>query len=124
MSVVAVLTALYVILFFIVRHADSIIRNQYEQQRRVEQSLRHVTTHDALTNLPNRMLLLDRIKQSLTSAERHNNLLAVASVDLDNFQNINNSLGHEIGDQVLQTVAQRLSEMRARRRHDRPHRRR
>ena len=109
LSVVAVLTALYGILFFIVRHADSIIRNQYEQQRRIEQSLRHVTTHDALTNLPNRLLLLDRIKQSLTSAERNNSLLAVAFIDLDNFQNINNSLGHEIGDQVLQTVAHRLA---------------
>lgn len=109
LSVVAVLTALYGILFFIVRHADSVIRKQYEQQRRIEQSLRHVTTHDALTNLPNRLLLLDRIKQSLTSAERHNNLLAVAFIDLDNFQNINNSLGHHIGDKVLQTVAQRLA---------------
>jgi diguanylate cyclase (GGDEF)-like protein len=109
LSVVAVLTALYGILFFIVRHADSVIMKQYKQQRRIEQSLRHVTTHDALTNLPNRLLLLDRIKQSLTSAERHNNLLAVAYIDLDNFQNINNSLGHHIGDKVLQTVAQRLA---------------
>jgi diguanylate cyclase (GGDEF)-like protein len=108
MSVIGVLTALYAILFFIVRHADSVIRNQYEQQRRIEQNLRHVTTHDALTNLPNRLLLLDRIKQSLTSAERHSNLLAVAFVDLDYFQNINNSMGHEIGNQVLQTVAHRL----------------
>ena len=108
LSVIAVLTALYGILFFIVRYADNIIRNQYEKQRRIEQNLRHVTTHDALTNLPNRLLLLDRIKQSLSSAERNNNLLAVAFVDLDFFQNINNSLGHEIGNQVLQTVARRL----------------
>src|SRR5665647_430769 len=78
---------------------DCVLRKQYEKQHRIEQSLRHVTTHDALTNLPNRLLLLDRIKQSLVSAERHNNLLAVASIDLDNFQNINDSLGHEIGDQ-------------------------
>jgi diguanylate cyclase (GGDEF)-like protein len=108
LSVVAVLSLLYGILFFIVRHADNVIRRQAEQQRRIEHSLRHVTTHDLLTNLPNRLLLLDRIKQSLTSAERHNNLLAVAVIDLDNFQNINNSLGHHIGDKVLQTVAQRL----------------
>ena len=109
LSVIAVLAALYGILFIIVRHADRIIRKQYEHQRRIEKSLRHMTTHDALTNLPNRLLLLDRIKQSLTSAERHNNLLAVAFIDLDNFQNINNSLGHHIGDQVLQTLAQRLA---------------
>ena len=109
LSVVAVLAAIYGFLFFIARHADRVIRDQYEQQRRIEQNLRHVTTHDALTNLPNRLLLLDRIKQSLSSAERHNNLLAVAFIGLDNFQNINNSLGHEIGDQVLQNVAQRLA---------------
>ena len=109
-SVVAVLTGLYGILFFIVRHADRVIRKQNEEQQRIEQSLQHATTHDALTNLPNRLLLLDRIKQSLASAERHNNLLAVASIDLDNFQNINNSLGHLVGDMVLQTVAQRLSQ--------------
>jgi diguanylate cyclase (GGDEF)-like protein len=109
LSVGAVLAALYGILFFIARYADRVIRDQYEQQRRIEQNLRHVTTHDALTNLPNRLLLMDRIKQSLSSAERHNNLLAVAFVDLDNFQSINNSLGHDIGDQVLQNVAQRLA---------------
>ena len=109
LGVIAVLTALYGILFLIVRYADSVIRDQYERQRRIEQNLRHVTTHDALTNLPNRMLLLDRIKQALASAERHNSLLGVMFVDLDYFQNINNSLGHEIGNQVLQTVALRLA---------------
>jgi diguanylate cyclase (GGDEF)-like protein len=110
LSVIAVLIALYGVLFLIVKRADGIIKRQHEQQLRAEQSLQHVTTHDALTSLPNRLLLLDRIKQSLAAAERHNNLLAVASIDLDNFQNINNSLGHQVGDKVLQTVAQRLSQ--------------
>jgi diguanylate cyclase (GGDEF)-like protein len=109
LSVIAVLASLYGILFIIVRNADRIIRRQYDHQRRIEKNLRHMTTHDTLTNLPNRMLLLDRIKQSLTSAERHNNLFAVAFIDLDNFQNVNNSLGHHIGDKVLKTVAQRLA---------------
>ena len=107
-SVVAVLAALYGLLFFIVRHADHVIRKQYAQRLQVQQNLQHVTTHDALTNLPNRVLLLDRVTQSLTSAERRNNLLAIAVIDLDNFQSINNSLGHHLGDKVLQTVAQRL----------------
>jgi diguanylate cyclase (GGDEF)-like protein len=109
LSVIAVLAALYGILFIIVKNADRIIRRQYDHQRRIEKNLRHMTTHDTLTNLPNRMLLLDRIKQSLTSAERHNNLFAVAFIDLDNFQNVNNSLGHHAGDKVLQTLAQRLA---------------
>ena len=109
LSVIAVLTALYGILFIIVRNADRIIRKQYEHHRRIEKSLRHMTTHDTLTNLPNRLLLLDRVKQLLTSAERYNHLFAVAVIDLDNFQNVNNSLGHHIGDKVLQTLAQRLA---------------
>ena len=109
LSVIAVLAALYGILFIIARNADRIIRRQYNHQRRIEKNLRHMTTHDTLTNLPNRLLLLDRIKQLLTSAERYNQLLAVAYIDLDNFQNVNNSLGHHIGDRVLQTLAQRLA---------------
>ena len=108
-SVITVLAALYAILFVIVRNADRIIRRQYEHQRRIEKNLRHMTTHDTLTGLPNRLLLLDRVKQSLTSAERYGNLFAVAFVDLDNFQNVNNSLGRHVGDKVLQTLAQRLS---------------
>jgi diguanylate cyclase (GGDEF)-like protein len=107
-SVVAVLAALYGLLFFIVRHADHVIRKQNAHRLHIQQNLQHVTTHDALTNLPNRLLLLDRVTQSLTSAERRNNLLALAVIDLDNFQSINNSLGHHLGDKVLQTVAQRL----------------
>lgn len=105
-----VLAGLYAILFLIARHADGVIRKQYQQQQKIEQNLRHATTHDALTNLPNRTLLLDRIRQSLPSAERHNNLLAVATIDLDNFQGINNSLGHQVGDRILKIVAQRLSQ--------------
>ena len=109
LSVVAVFAVLYAILFFIVRRADRIIRKQYEHHRRIEKNLRHMTTHDALTSLPNRLLLMDRIKQALTSAERRNNLLAVAFIDLDNFQNVNNSLGHHVGDKVLQILGQRLA---------------
>ena len=111
LSVIAVLAVLYTIFFFIAKYADSVIRRQHEQQRLADQSLQHMSTHDALTNLPNRMLLLDRIKQSLSSAERRNNLLAVAFIDIDHFKNINDSLGHHTGDKVLKTVAQRLSQL-------------
>ncbi len=110
LSVAAVLALLYGILFFIVRHADGIIKRlQYEQQRRTEQQIEHMAYHDAMTGLPNRVLLQDRIKQSLISAERSGNKLAVPFLDLDHFKIINDSLGHHIGDQVLQTVAKRLA---------------
>lgn len=70
----------------------------------------HLAQHDFLTNLPNRVLLNDRIAQAITSAKRGNAELAVLFLDLDNFKHINDSLGHETGDNLLQSVTQRLSD--------------
>lgn len=105
----AVLSLLYVIIVIIIKRADNLNQKQSEQYRLAERNLEHLSTHDALTDLPNRVLLLDRIKQSLASAERRGNQLAVISLDVDNFKAINDSLGHHVGDQVLLTVAQRLT---------------
>jgi|ERR1700733_589990 diguanylate cyclase (GGDEF)-like protein/PAS domain S-box-containing protein len=76
--------------------------------RRMSLQLSHLAQHDSLTDLPNRMLLNDRLQQAITMAKRHGYRIAVLFMDLDRFKHINDSLGHVIGDQLLQAVAARL----------------
>lgn len=66
--------------------------------------------HDALTGLPNRALFIDRLEHGIAQAKRDGGNLAVVFVDLDKFKNVNDSHGHDIGDMVLQTAAQRLKD--------------
>jgi diguanylate cyclase (GGDEF)-like protein len=69
---------------------------------------RHASLHDLLTGLPNRALFIDRMEHGLAQAHRHGWTLAVMFVDLDDFKTINDSFGHDAGDAVLRTIAERL----------------
>lgn len=73
-----------------------------------ELRLRHQAYHDALTGLPNRPLLSDRLDHAIASAEREHEKIAVLFLDLDRFKVVNDSLGHDVGDELLKEVAQRL----------------
>jgi diguanylate cyclase (GGDEF)-like protein len=79
------------------------------QRKQMEQKLAYIATHDSLTGLPNRFLLNDRLTLALTRAERNTSKLAVMMLDLDQFKNVNDVLGHNAGDEVLKAASERLS---------------
>jgi diguanylate cyclase (GGDEF)-like protein/PAS domain S-box-containing protein len=78
------------------------------QRKRTEDRIQFMANHDALTGLPNRTLLKDRLSQALLSAQRHDHWVTVAFIDLDNFKVINDNLGHNAGDELLKIVANRM----------------
>lgn len=104
-------------------HNERLIRGQISQLERVvaartkglevaNKQLRHMATHDALTGLPNRTLLEDRLQQAMAQARRTGENFAVLVCDLDRFKLVNDSMGHHAGDQFLQEVARRLAGVR------------
>ncbi len=78
------------------------------KRKQFEQRLQHAATHDPLTGLANRMLFFDRLTHALTKADRHKAQLAVLFIDLDGFKSVNDTFGHEAGDQLLVEFARRL----------------
>ena len=79
------------------------------ESKKAEERIRHLATHDVLTDLPNRALGMDRLSQALALARRNVTMAALVFVDLDGFKEINDTHGHEAGDRVLKEVAGRLS---------------
>ena len=92
--------------------ARDLVQAFEQMQARIEErqrALRHQTLHDDLTGLPNRALLHDRLEQALSRARREGHSFCLMMLDLDRFKEINDTLGHDTGDEVLREVAQRLS---------------
>jgi diguanylate cyclase (GGDEF)-like protein/PAS domain S-box-containing protein len=79
-------------------------------QQATEERLRHMATHDALTGLPNRSLLSDRIRMAIAQARRTGQGFSVLVLDLDGFKKVNDALGHPVGDALLRVAAMRFSE--------------
>jgi diguanylate cyclase (GGDEF)-like protein/PAS domain S-box-containing protein len=78
------------------------------ERKEMDQQLNHMATHDALTGLPNRSLFMDRLQIALAQSKRSRNKLAVMMLDLDHFKDINDTLGHMVGDKLLKEVSYRL----------------
>ena len=101
--VITLITAIYD------SHLQSNALKHAQHLEQANAELQHLATHDALTGLPNRLLFLDRLGQSIARARRTGETFAVLAIDLDRFKVINDTLGHAVGDQLLTEVAARLS---------------
>ncbi|HYQ94432.1 MAG TPA: diguanylate cyclase, partial [Burkholderiales bacterium] len=84
-------------------------RREIKERRQAEEVVRFAATHDPLTGLPNRLLLAERANRALASAKSEGRGVGLLFIDLDRFKNINDALGHEAGDRLLQNVAGRVA---------------
>ena len=88
-----------------------ILQDDATQQREQREQLEYMALHDSLTDLPNRTLFNDRLKQALKIAKRSNEPLAVMLMDINNFKEINDTMGHQVGDEILKEISTRLLEI-------------
>ena len=87
------------------------LENEIIERKKIQDEVTFLAYHDALTGLPNRLLLTDRLKQGILRANRQETLISIMFIDLDGFKIINDTLGHDQGDQLLKQFAERLSDI-------------
>ncbi|MEC4675760.1 MAG: EAL domain-containing protein, partial [Nitrospirota bacterium] len=90
------------------RAANEQLQQEVMERQRAEEQIHHLAYYDSLTGLPNRIFYKELLTRSLTYAQRYEQILAILFIDLDNFKRINDSLGHNLGDQLLQAFAAKL----------------
>lgn len=119
LNITAALSGVYLLIKYFIKEKDKNASERLkkehnalvlstEELKKANMKLKTLAHYDSLTGLPNRDLFNDRLGQAIEKAKRHHNELALLFVDLDRFKQINDSLGHSLGDKVLQTVANRL----------------
>ncbi len=100
--------ALVVVIFLLIIMWNRRLSSEINLRRAIEEKMKHMATHDELTQLPNRVLLRDRLNTAISAHARSRELLALLFIDLDGFKDINDNYGHDVGDELLVLLAERL----------------
>ncbi len=102
------MAVLFALLFVLLQRLDRALLDRDAARQRSERQMTHLANHDILTDLPNRTLLRDRLQQAVIHAKRQGGMVAVLAIDIDQFQLINDNLGHDTGDRLIKVIAKRL----------------
>ena len=110
LAIGALILGFIVVLFLMVRRVELIVNKQDDEVKKLRKIIERQSNHDALTGLPNRIMLRDRLDHGMKQCHLENKLLALLFIDLDYFQKVNDALGYSTGDQLLVEVSRRIQQ--------------